>query len=76
MGTKNPVSYHELLLQCQRVWVKHQPNWRYGQILFNTIADTRPDISEVVRGTLIDPFYCTSPSDIHPMFWALLQEKW
>lgn len=33
------------------------PEWRYGQALFNTLVDVRPDLSEQVRGTENDPFY-------------------
>lgn len=31
--------------------------WRHGQALFNVLADHRPDLSERLRGTPIDPFH-------------------
>lgn len=31
--------------------------YRYGQVLFNTLARVRPDLSEQIRGTKLDPFY-------------------
>ena len=32
-------------------------NWRIGQVYFNILYIMRPDISERVRGTNLDPFY-------------------
>lgn len=34
---------------------------RYGQALFNQLAEHRPDLAEQVRGTSIDPFYLCGP---------------
>jgi len=34
---------------------------RYCQAMFNHLAIVRPDLSEVIRGTDIDPFYCSAP---------------
>lgn len=33
------------------------PNERKGQAYFNTLHEMRPDLSEQVRGSHIDPFY-------------------
>lgn len=33
------------------------PEWRYGQVLFNTLFKLYPDLSEQIRGTQYDPFY-------------------
>lgn len=42
---------------------------RYGQAFFNVLAEYRPDLSEVIRGTELDPFHKdTSDSD----FWDIL----
>lgn len=38
------------------------PSLRYGQTAFNTLVDFEPNIAESIRGTDIDPFYC-SPDD-------------
>ena len=32
-------------------------SWRSGQAAFNTLHEVRPDLSERVRGTGLDPFY-------------------
>jgi len=36
---------------------------RYCQAMFNHLVEVRPDLSEQVRGTDMDPFYCHSPTD-------------
>jgi hypothetical protein len=33
------------------------PQWRFGQALFNVLAEARPDLSEPIRGTKLDPFH-------------------
>lgn len=33
------------------------PSWRKGQTHFNVLSDVRPDLSERVRGTRLDPFH-------------------
>jgi len=32
-------------------------NWRRGQYAFNVLLDYRPDLSEKIRGTPLDPFF-------------------
>ena len=36
---------------------KYTLDWRDGQRYFNVLNKIRPDLSEQVRGTLLDPFY-------------------
>jgi hypothetical protein len=38
------------------------PHWRYGQALFNSLMDLRPEWAEEIRGTDKDPFYAGSDS--------------
>lgn len=45
-----------------------QPRWRYGQTLFNLLYLLRPDLSEQIRGTEIDPFYMEN-RDSNPKKW-------
>ena len=40
-----------------------QTRERYCQAMFNHLSDLRPDLSEQVRGTDMDPFYCASPTN-------------
>jgi hypothetical protein len=37
--------------------VRRKTGWRYGQALFNTLLEVRPDLAEQVRGTDKDPFF-------------------
>ena len=32
-------------------------DWRAGQAMFNVLCELRPDLSEQIRGTNLDPFY-------------------
>lgn len=32
-------------------------DWRWGQAVFNVLYEMRPDLSEQIRGTDLDPFY-------------------
>ena len=34
-----------------------EPDYRYGQHVFNELYRHRPDLSEQIRGTRMDPFY-------------------
>lgn len=49
------------------------PNWRSGQTHFNVLCDMRPDLSERVRATELDPFHLDSRL---PQFLAFLEAEW
>lgn len=50
---------------------------RYGQAAFNYLAEVRPDLSERVRGTYLDPFYASSVADNRFInFMGFLRENW
>lgn len=42
---------------CEHVFSEVTPSWRTGQTAFNILVQVRPDIAEMVRGSLYDPFY-------------------
>lgn len=50
-----------------------EPRWRYGQTLFNVLYRVRPDLSERVRGTDLDPFH--SDQRVRA-FLAWVAENW
>ena len=54
---------------------KEHPEWRYGQTLFNILHRVRPDLSEKIRGSKLDPFYKYTYNEIHP-FLRYVQENW
>ncbi len=50
---------------------------RYGQLVFNHLCEVRPDLSEQVRGTDMDPFYVDRLN--HPnwdRFVAFIESNW
>lgn len=53
------------------------PHERYGQALFNTLEETRPELAEALRATALDPFY-VSDSDHRALLrvHAWLAEVW
>lgn len=53
METLSFQRYIELVASTQ----KAEPEWRVGQTYFNVLHMYRPDLSEMVRGNDIDPFY-------------------
>lgn len=46
---------------------------RKGQFAFNELFKVRPDLSEQVRATDMDPFY---QDDILPLFWQWVEQNW
>ncbi len=50
---------------------------RYCQAMFNHLCEVRPDLSEKVRATAMDPFYCTSPNDPKfDRFIEFIEKNW
>lgn len=39
---------------------RQNPNYRWGQALFNALYDINPELADHVRGTGADPFYDNS----------------
>lgn len=50
---------------------------RYCQAMFNHLSVVRPDLSEQVRGTEMDPFHCTTLQDPRwDKFVAFIETNW
>lgn len=69
------ITYHEFLSLVQKAWLNKQGEWRYGQTLFNALAHYRPDLSEQIRTTPLDPFF-RDHENIKPALWAFLMRSW
>lgn len=54
--------------------VKDNPQWRYGQAAFNVLHAHRPDLSEQIRGTRLDPF--PDRDGLQPEFYGWLRANW
>lgn len=50
------MTYEQFLTASLHYWHSHNEQ-RYGQALFNYLFEVRPDLSERVRGSKLDPFY-------------------
>lgn len=53
-------SFNDFLADASIVYEKLKGDgfdYRYGQVYFNLLFEHRPDISEKIRGTTLDPFY-------------------
>lgn len=56
------MNLHQFYFDVWTLWGRNK-HLRIGQCLFNHLADVRPDLSEVIRGTEQDPFHAMSPTD-------------
>jgi len=53
-------SFNDFLADASLVYEKLKGDGvctRYGQVYFNLLREHRPDISEKIRASLLDPFY-------------------
>ena len=49
------------------------PGWRRGQLAFNVLHQERPDLSEEIRTSCLDPYYDDTRL---PAFLKLVGELW
>lgn len=66
------MTFEEYLVASFTAGVKWQ-DWRAGQCYFNTLWEHRPDLSEPIRGTALDPFYDDGKV---PDFLVAVGERW
>ena len=59
--------YLDAVLVAQRF----QPEWRYGQILYNVLSEYRPDLAKQVDGTSLDPFYLAADQTTPFILWLI-----
>lgn len=69
------MTYEEFIEAVEQLH-REEPRWRWGQCLFNKLMNLRPDLSERLRGTNLDPFYFGKdhPVTIKAVGW--IKEKW
>lgn len=68
----DPLGFEDFCVQVRLRQVE-VPTERFGQAAFNTLHNIRPDLSERVRGTNLDPFHNDAAlAD----FYAFAQENW
>lgn len=69
--TEPRLEYHEYLTRL--ITRPCPPDWRAGQYAFNALLDVRPDLTERVRGTALDPFH---RDDLLPAFLRFAARHW
>ena len=47
--------------------------WRQGQLFFNLLSGVNPRVAELLRGSIIDPFYRNKVSD---KVWDFVMDNW
>jgi hypothetical protein len=61
MKTKTEKTYDEFLEMVAKynnqLGAHTETGWKYGQVFFNVLASVRPDLTEMIRGTMHDPFH-------------------
>lgn len=58
-----------------RMYAAYKGEWRWGQCLFNGLAHFRPDLSEQLRATELDPFH-HEKNELPSEFWDWLATHW
>lgn len=66
------MTFPEYLVEVAAYQTSH-PSWRRGQRHFNVLCMHRTDISETIRGTLLDPFYQDARI---PTFLEAVRSRW
>jgi hypothetical protein len=52
---KKQITYQDFLIKVHSFASAN--NWKIGQAYFNLLSNYRPEIAEMLRGTLHDPFH-------------------
>ena len=69
-------SFNDFLADASIVYEKLKGdgfNLRYGQVYFNLLHEHRPDIAEILRGSLMDPFY---KEEVKTETHRFVESKW
>lgn len=66
----------EFLKSVASRYVESKGNERYGQAAFNVLAEIRPDLSEQIRGTALDPFYWLDGDSRLVLFFEWVDDNW
>lgn len=56
------LTHETFMSNVMKEYLEHMEDLRYGQVLFNLLAFERPDISQQIHATRLDPFYKEKPS--------------
>lgn len=62
-------------LEKVETYRQQNPQWRYGQALFNTLSMHNPVIADMVRGSQFDPYYVEEDSTTINLFLEYIQNN-
>lgn len=69
-------SVDSFIERCKRIHANN-PCLRFGQILFNELVEARLPLAEEMRGTSVDPFYCSDTDTTrHTVAIEWITERW
>ena len=70
-------TFADYLHECDYEW-KANPQWRWGQTLFNVLYAMKPSLADRIRGERgLDPFYADGVASLtEQRFLAYVQEHW
>lgn len=66
------MTFHEYIAKCEQYY-NSIPAWRKGQTYWNVLDGARPDLTERLRATKLDPFY---NDDLLPAFLSWVEQEW
>lgn len=66
------MTYDDYLANVTKA-IKDHPSWRIGQAAFNVLYVYRPDLSEQVRATPLDPFHQSTHLE---EFYSWVRDQW
>jgi len=69
------MTYDEFLAHVHKLYMAQEPSmdFRLGQIFFNELCEIRPAIAELLRGSMLDPFYKERITQVVSDF---VQDRW
>lgn len=72
MKISSNITYEEFLALVEK-YEKAVADWRYGQAYFNVLTSAKPELAELIRGTIYDPFHKDSVSEQTHQY---IKSKW
>ncbi len=72
MKISTNINYEEFLVVVDK-YEKAVSDWRSGQAYFNILTSVRPQLAEMIRGTIHDPYHKDSVSEQTHQY---IKSKW
>jgi hypothetical protein len=68
-------TFNEFVKLVRKKELENLKTLRRGQVIFNLLAEHRPDIAELLRGGMDDPYY-VSPYRADEILYEVIQSLW